>query len=397
MRLHKVSVSNLLNSIPGANGLYWYGFQQTMQSAVLRGNNKTFVFYLGADYDTYCSVLNHSTGIWAMPVNVADGHTSNDPHNYLSAGMDSSGYFYIAYGAHTSALYYKKSTNPYDVSAWSVEASIASVATYPKVIVDSNDYVYIFYRSGVRSDTVNTIAMLKSTDGGTSFASAVTIIDSGDTNTAVYAGIIGLGADDSLHMTWAWRNSTDTPDQNQFYNILYAKTLDGGTTWKKSDGTNYTLPITIAASEVVASGHYFQAQHIAMDGSNNPHLVYVVSDTGVYFTKNHIHYCYLNGGTWQDITMPGADYDLSTHIFITGTTFYIFSTQIVGPHREVIMFKSIDSGANWSFSQLTRNSFSDNVNVSVKLIDDGNIELAWSQGNDFTFTVRVTPLWYMAL
>ena len=44
-----------------------------------------------------------------------------------------------------------------------------------------------------------------------------------------------------LHIAWCWR---DTPDVVTNFDICYAKSTDGGITWRKWDGTELELPIT---------------------------------------------------------------------------------------------------------------------------------------------------------
>jgi hypothetical protein len=50
----------------------------------------------------------------------------------------------------------------------------------------------------------------------------------------------------TIHLSWVWR---DTPDVASNHDLCYAKSLDGGNTWRKSNGEICELPITAATAE----------------------------------------------------------------------------------------------------------------------------------------------------
>jgi hypothetical protein len=58
-----------------------------------------------------------------------------------------------------------------------------------------------------------------------------------------------VDAKGSIHVSWVWRESGDVASN---HDICYACSDDGGKTWKKSDGTAYTLPITASTAEIAA-------------------------------------------------------------------------------------------------------------------------------------------------
>jgi hypothetical protein len=364
------------------NARYWYGIHAGQQDAIVTGGGKTFVFYFGDDYDNWCAVYDHASG-WSAPVEVADGHTANDVHNYLSATMDADGYLHIFYGCHLSSLYYKRSLAPYDISAWTGEVSLDSVATYPKALTDSGNTLYVFYRSGTGTNKTNQLRMKKSTDGGETWSAATVIVQSEESNGSVYAGMIGLGVDDSLHVVWSLASPYGIMDAETIRHVAYAKSVDGGATWAKSNGSTYSLPISVASAEYIATGTRIHSQQVALDADHQPHVVYVQSDAEVYFTENQIHYCYLSGGAWQNVTLPGNDYDLSTHIVRDGAALYIVTAQLMGARREVVLFQSLDNGATWAKCQLTYGSSIDNVNAALHVGANG-LELAWATGNAYT-------------
>jgi hypothetical protein len=57
---------------------------------------------------------------------------------------------------------------------------------------------------------------------------------------------IAVDARGVVHLSWVWRES---PDVASNHDLGYAKSTDGGKTWRRSDGSPYALPITEATAE----------------------------------------------------------------------------------------------------------------------------------------------------
>jgi hypothetical protein len=51
----------------------------------------------------------------------------------------------------------------------------------------------------------------------------------------------------SIHISWVWRETGDVATN---HDLCYARSDDGGKTWKKSDGSDYALPITASTAEI---------------------------------------------------------------------------------------------------------------------------------------------------
>jgi hypothetical protein len=356
------------------------GFHAWQENNIIYANGKSFVFWLGTsggNFYEFAKQYDHSTKIWGTAVNISTAH-ANDTHNYLSAVIDSSGYFHVFYGAHATSIYYRKSTNPYDVSAWGGETAIAT-GTYPRGVIDSSGNIYLFYRATVGAGVGRYVSFIKSTNGGVSWGSRVDVADAGSDGAFAYSGLVGLGTDDSLHLVITWMDD-NTGDQTDFHGVVYAKSLDGGTIWKKSDGTSYTLPLTQATGEYISTAAYLAPMQVTLDASNSPHVIYVATDPAYYFTHCDIHHAYINSG-WQDAVIGGTGklYDQSTHLLIDGDTFYIFSAEWVSGVQEVVYFKSLDAGVTWTRYQLTVNSTNTNINVVVKNTTTGGIEIGWGE------------------
>jgi hypothetical protein len=49
-----------------------------------------------------------------------------------------------------------------------------------------------------------------------------------------------------IHLSWVWRETGDVATN---HDLCYARSMDGGKTWRKSSGEKYSLPITAASAE----------------------------------------------------------------------------------------------------------------------------------------------------
>ena len=68
-------------------------------------------------------------------------------------------------------MYYRKSLAPGDATAWSAETVIDTNSTYPRLVVDAADNIYLFCRTGV-SDCYELSSMYKSQDHGATWGSS---------------------------------------------------------------------------------------------------------------------------------------------------------------------------------------------------------------------------------
>jgi len=51
----------------------------------------------------------------------------------------------------------------------------------------------------------------------------------------------------TIHLSWVWR---ETPDVASNHDLCYARSVDGGKTWERSDEKKYLLPITESTAEI---------------------------------------------------------------------------------------------------------------------------------------------------
>ena len=99
----------------------------------------------------------------------------------------------------------------------------------------------------------------------------------------------------TIHLSWVWRESWDVSTN---HDIAYAKSVDGGKTWEKSDGSSYELPITQASAEYAAmipqNSSLINQTAMTADRDGNPYIANYWNEGNT--TQYHV--VYLKEGKW---------------------------------------------------------------------------------------------------
>lgn len=246
---------------------------------------KLFGAYQGKNFRPWVFTYDPLTNVASDPVGLGGSGLSDDSHGAPTLCIDSDGYLRVFWGCHTSSIYYRKSTNPYDISAWDVQQSISGAFTYPNLFYNGG-YWYLFHRTQSSyplgwgwhrtSDFVN-------------WSSLTEVIKSSISSDADYA-TLGQDANGAVHMFWSvW-------DGSSYKNLYYAYSSDL-VTWNKADGTAYAnLPInnTVAENLVSAINLRTQIGDVQFDANNRP-------------------YCLFNNGNlWKVAHWTGSEWTIAT-------------------------------------------------------------------------------------
>lgn len=254
-----------------------------------------------------------------------------------------------------SAIYTYLSTNANDPSAFGAETSIDAslgrdIYSYPNPVQltdETNDPIYLFFRaddSGTRHYYYST-----STDQGSTWAAATKLLsNNGDSvSHPPYVKLVQNGNDRIDFFC------TDGHPQHSASNSIYHFYYEGGN-FKKTDGTNLTLPITPATHLTkVYDGTTVRAWvwGAEIDGSGNPVCVFATFPS----TNDHRYRRgKWNGSSW-DVTeicaaggyLYGAEPYYSGGICLdpSDTDTVFASVQIDGTHR---LIRLEFDGSAWS-------------------------------------------------
>jgi hypothetical protein len=169
-----------------------------------------------------------------------------DAHNSISIMFDGNGILHLAWDHHNSPLRYCRSiasgrldlTEPMPMTGGN-----ETRVTYPEFHRLPDGNLLFAYRDGAagRGNLV-----LKHYDTRTK---AWTQIDgdliSGEGRRSPYWQMT-VDSAGTIHLSWVWR---DSPDVASNHDLCYARSLDGGKTWRRSSGEMCALPITAATAE----------------------------------------------------------------------------------------------------------------------------------------------------
>lgn len=249
------------------------------------GNQQFITWYGRHQYDAAAATNNTiwigrrtlGTSNWEIyrhPTFTANAIT--DGHDVIAFGIDGEGYIHLSWGMHGDAFHYAKSlgpvtgTGPMTLGPDTTMTGRENAVTYPQFLtLPDGDLLYLF-REGAsgsgdtylnRYDTATRTWDNVHRSGTTQLPFIKGTGWTPDYNAYVNMPQLGRTNGNELTLTWCWRYSSGTSDTGSGAvgyqtnsNLYFARSLDGGLTWQRSNGTAYSLPISsIAESGVEAT------------------------------------------------------------------------------------------------------------------------------------------------
>lgn len=169
-----------------------------------------------------------------------------DAHNVISMMVDGDGYIHMSFDHHGHPLRYCKSVAPGSLEFGdliSMTGNDETHVTYPEFYNLKNGDLIFVYRSG--SSGNGNLVMNRYDVKSKSWSRVQDVLIDGEGKRNAYWQ---LCVDESgvMHLSWVWRE-TWMVETN--HDLCYARSLDGGRTWEKSDGEKYSLPINAGNAE----------------------------------------------------------------------------------------------------------------------------------------------------
>ncbi len=166
-----------------------------------------------------------------------------DAHNCISIIYDANGYLHTSYDHHNHPLKYRKSLSPVNGLKFSELKKMTGFeekkVCYPQFYKDSKGYLYFFYRNGKSGNGNLMLKRYESTKREWSDIQR-NLIDGENKRNAYWQ--IWIDDFDTIHLSWVWR---ETPNASTNHDVCYAKSVDGGITWLKSNNSTQIVPITL--------------------------------------------------------------------------------------------------------------------------------------------------------
>jgi hypothetical protein len=300
------SFQTVTKSMIASNGLrqYQHNIMTFGTERIWTFNGNQYTCFVDSSNNVIAAKRSSPNGAWTTQDTGFDVTAPNDIdlHCGASLGIDPNGYIHIWFGMHSNGIsgHYIKSNAAENITAWTsivtMTGSNENAVTYVKPFSDGTN-LYCIYRNGVSGD--GEIYLNKYTHGTTTWSAvAAPLINSVAASGSPYTSEVVVDALGYFHISWTWRISNADGTWNN-YNICYAKSLDKGVSWKKSDGSSYSLPILYANSEVVDTignnGGLLNDTRLDVDSNNLPHITYYKADSAGF--ENYYHTWY-SGSTW---------------------------------------------------------------------------------------------------
>jgi hypothetical protein len=190
-----------------------------------------------------------------------------------------------------------------------------------------------------------------------------------------------------VHMAW----SLTRGDWWQRYHVFYACSEDGGTTWRKSDGSQYALPITEPASEMIFESEVpdrgVWLKDIQLDSKGNPYILFVDGNSISYECR--VLLAKRSAGQWVIRPIATCDhmYDDGALVVLADNDFRVYApTTPSQPHidgGEIEEWQSTDLGDTWTNTRhLTHGSpYSHNHVKTVFNHPKGDFRVFWNYGD----------------
>ena len=196
-----------------------------------------------------------------------------DAHNVISIGVDGNGYIHVSFDHHGHPLRYTRSVAPGSLELGELMPMTGNDehdVTYPEFYTMPDGDLIFAYRSGA-SGRGNLV--LNRYDAKTRKWSRIhDILIDGEGERNAYWQMFA-DKEGSLHLSWVWRE-TWLVETN--HDLCYARSDDGGNTWKRSDGSLYQLPITEATAEkawtIPQKSELINQTSMTADAKGNPFI-----------------------------------------------------------------------------------------------------------------------------
>ena len=240
-------------------------------SLVTHGGIQYIAYYDGEGYLVLGKRQLGSTK-WELERSPYKGNVK-DAHNSISIMVDGDGYLHASFDHHGHPLNYCRADDPGSIhlgTLRSLTGKDEGHVTYPEFYRLPNGDLIFVYRSG-SSGRGNMVMKHYSTTEQKWTDVHDVLIDGENQRNAYWQLYVDEAG--TIHLSWVWRE-TWMVETN--HDLCYARSLDGGKTWQKSDGTSYQLPITAATAEyawrIPENSELINQTSMSADAKGHPYI-----------------------------------------------------------------------------------------------------------------------------
>lgn len=242
-------------------------------SSVISHGDSQYISYYDKDGYVVLGKRDISDKEWQLLRTQYKGKIS-DAHNVISIGVDGDGFLHVSFDHHGNRLRYARSVAPGSLILGEMSPMLGgddeNDVTYPEFYSMPGGDLIFAYRSG-RSGQGNLVLNRYSVKKKEWSRLHDVLIDGEGKRNAywqMYVDPAGI-----MHLSWVWRE-TWLVETN--HDLCYARSRDGGKTWERSDGSKYSLPITMDSAEVAweipQNSELINQTSMTADSSGRPYI-----------------------------------------------------------------------------------------------------------------------------
>ena len=221
-----------------------------------------------------------------------------DAHNSISIMVDGDGYLHMSWDQRNDSLKYCRSKAPGSLeltATMPMTGKKEDKLSYPEFYQLANGNLLFLYRDGAsgRGNLMMNHYDFKSRQW-TQIQDA--FIDGEGQRNAYWQ--MCTDTKGAIHISWVWRETGDVATN---HDLGYAKSIDGGKTWQKSNGDIYNLPITASNAEYAAlipqNSELTNQTSMCADSNGRPYIASFWSPQGTEIPQYHL--VFFDGKKWQ--------------------------------------------------------------------------------------------------
>jgi hypothetical protein len=256
-----------------------------------------FISYYDQDKKLILGRREPGAKTWETVVTPYSGNAT-DAHTSISIIVDGEGYLHVSWDHHNNELRYCKSVSPGSMQLTSkmpMTGLKEGSVTYPEFYRLSNGNLIFVYRDGSSGDGN---LMMNSYDLATRKWKQLHdgLVDGQGLRNAYWQLCVDKSG--TIHLSWVWRETGDVATN---HDLCYAKSTDGGITWKKSTGEMYQLPINAGNAEYVMripqNSELINTTTMCADDEGRPMIATYWRDGADKLPQYHL--VYYDGVTWK--------------------------------------------------------------------------------------------------
>lgn len=214
-------------------------------SSLVTADDRQYIAYYDAEGWMVVGCRALDSDHWTLSRTQYRGRVQ-DAHNSISMMVDGAGYLHLSFDHHGYPLNYCRSVAPHSLVLGPKEQMVGTDegdVTYPEFYRLSDGDLLFAYRSGASGR--GNLVLNRYRTATRRWERVQSVLIDGENERNAYWQLY-VDAQGTIHLSWVWRE-TWMVETN--HDLCYARSMDGGKTWYKTTGEQYTLPIRLSNAE----------------------------------------------------------------------------------------------------------------------------------------------------